>query len=245
MRKDFFSQRKGVVLIGVVMSLSASAAQVAISEQTETGMKATQQQVTQAENHRIQAQMWGLTEAEFQRYQQLMQGQRGIQSPGLDPLSALGIEAETVQARQRYAELWVKQEYVRTEKELAFQRAVDAAWKRLAPNILPVNLGKGDGIAQGNQGRLALFVKEDCAACDARLAAVLSADREVDIYLVDSEGNDDVLRTWAGKHHIPSEKVRSRKITLNHDKGRWRQFGQGKMPVVLQHENDGWRVVAF
>ncbi|MCT8342347.1 MULTISPECIES: hypothetical protein [Photorhabdus] len=51
MRKDFFSQRKGVVLIGVVMSLSASAAQVAISEQTVTGMKATQQQVTQAENH--------------------------------------------------------------------------------------------------------------------------------------------------------------------------------------------------
>ncbi len=79
------------MLIGVVMSLSASAAQVAISEQTETGMKATQQQVTQAENHRIQAQIWGLTEAEFQRYQQLMQGQRGIQSPGLDPLSALGV----------------------------------------------------------------------------------------------------------------------------------------------------------
>jgi integrating conjugative element protein (TIGR03759 family) len=200
----------------------------------------------QRESLQTKATQWGMSAEDYQRYQQLMDGPRGIQSPGLDPLTTLGIEAGTSTERRQYAERWVRQEYARTEKEMAFQREVNAAWKRLYPDALPVNMGKEAGLAHDTGGRLALFVREaNCTTCDARLNAVLVSQRPVDIYLVDSKGNDATLRAWAKAHHIPVDKVRSHKITLNHDGGRWMRFGNGLMPVVLQQGKDGWKIAAF
>lgn len=181
-----------------------------------------------------------------ERYRTIMAGIRGKISPNLDPISVLGIEARNDAERRHYAELWVKQEYDRTEKELKFQREVDAAWKRLMPNMLPVNMGNAAGIAHDSGGRLALFVREaDCQRCDARLSAVLADKRPVDIYLVDSEGSDQKLRNWAQQHRIPAEQVRERRITLNHDAGRWMRYGNGIMPVLLQQGESGWHIAAF
>ncbi|ELS4492790.1 TPA: TIGR03759 family integrating conjugative element protein [Klebsiella michiganensis] len=189
---------------------------------------------------------WKLAQEDQLRYQAIMSGPRGNQSPSLDPISALGIEARNDAERRHYAELWVKQEYERTEKELKFQREVDAAWKRLMPNMLPVNMGNAAGIAHDSGGRLALFVRgANCQRCDARLSAVLADKRPVDIYLVDSEGSDQKLRNWAQQHRIPAEQVRERRITLNHDGGRWLRYGNGIMPVLLQQGESGWHIAAF
>ncbi|WP_080034220.1 TIGR03759 family integrating conjugative element protein, partial [Pseudomonas syringae] len=81
---------------------------------------------------------WHLSPQEWQRYQTLMQSSRGVYSPGLDPLTALGIEARTDEERRRYAELQVKAEAQRTAKELAYQHAYDDAFKRLYPNQMPI-----------------------------------------------------------------------------------------------------------
>jgi len=192
-----------------------------------------------------QAQQWGLSDSDWSRYQTLMKGERGIMSPGLDPLTALGVETDNSAERRRLAELWVKHEYQRTEKELAFQRDVNAAWLRLYPETLAVNMGaNAAGIAHDTQGRLALFLKENCSRCDARLAAVLADNRPVDLYLVGID-SDDGLRAWAVKHNIPVEKVRSRQITLNHDNGLWFRYGMGQMPVILQQGETGWQVAAY
>lgn len=192
-----------------------------------------------------QAQQWGLSDSDWSRYQMLMKGDRGIMSPGLDPLTALGVETDNSAERRRLAELWVKHEYQRTEKELAFQRDVNAAWLRLYPETLAVNMGaNAAGIAHDTQGRLALFLKENCSRCDARLAAVLADNRAVDLYLVGID-SDDGLRAWAVKHNIPVEKVRSRQITLNHDNGLWFRYGMGQMPVILQQGESGWQVAAY
>ncbi|AUH01892.1 TIGR03759 family integrating conjugative element protein [Prodigiosinella confusarubida] len=191
------------------------------------------------------AQQWGLSDTEWQKYQQLKQGKRGIQSPGLDPLTTLGVESESSSERRRLAELWVKEAYRRTEKELAFQREVNAAWNRLYPNALSVNMGNASGLAHDTNGRLALFVRENCERCDARLAAVLADNRPVDIYLVGSDGKDDTVRKWALSHNIPVDRVRSRQITLNHDRGLWLTYGQGQMPVILQQGEHGWQLAAF
>ncbi|MGX9377523.1 TIGR03759 family integrating conjugative element protein [Pantoea ananatis] len=192
-----------------------------------------------------QAQQWGLSDRDWSRYQTLMKGERGIMSPGLDPLTALGVETNNSAERRRLAELWVRHEYQRTEKELAFQRDVNAAWLRLYPETLAVNMGaNAAGIAHDTQGRLALFLKENCSRCDARLAAVLADNRPVDLYLVGID-SDDGLRAWAVKHNIPVEKVRSRQITLNHDNGLWFKYGMGQMPVILQQGGTGWQVAAY
>ncbi|WP_233209828.1 TIGR03759 family integrating conjugative element protein [Pantoea sp. ICBG 828] len=180
------------------------------------------------------------------RYDELIRGLRGKLSPNIDKLTAFGIEARNDAEPRHYAELWVKHEYERTEKELKFQREVDAAWKRLMPNMLPVNMGNADGIAHDSGGRLVLFVREgDCQRCNIRLSAVLADKRPVDIYLVDSEGSDQKLRNWAQQHRIPAEQVRERRITLNHDAGRWMRYGNGIMPVLLQQGESGWHIAAF
>ncbi|HEI8868319.1 TPA: TIGR03759 family integrating conjugative element protein [Serratia odorifera] len=226
----------------VLLSPLSQAAQQTAIENSQSTLSQLQQ--SQANKMAEQGKQWGLSGQEYQRYEQLMEGPRGTQSPGLDPLTALGIEAKSDAERKKYAEQWVKQEFVRTEKELKFQREVDAAWQRLG--VLPVNMGNAAGIAHDSGGRLALFVKgKDCGQCDARLAAVLADNRPVDIYLVDSKGDDDVLRSWAKAHHIPADKVRARQITLNHDGGRWMKFGNGLMPVVLQQGKNGWTIAAF
>lgn len=192
-----------------------------------------------------QAQQWGLSDKDWSTYQDLMKGERGIMSPGLDPLTALGVESDSSGERRRLAELWVRHEYARAEKELAFQREINAAWLRLYPETLSVNMGSNAaGIAHDTQGRLALFVKDDCSRCDARLAGVLTDNRPVDIYLVGDE-SDEAIRAWAVKRNIPVEKVRSRQITLNHDRGLWLRYGQGQMPVILQQGESGWQVAAY
>lgn len=234
----------------IALMLSGSVCASPSVPQTAASASASQQNSqtvqTQSQTLEQQAGQWGLSTEDLQRYHSLMTGPRGIQSPGLDPLSTLGIEARTDAERREFADKWVKAEFARTEKELKFQREVTAAWQRLYPDMLAVNMGNAAGIAHDTGGRLALFVKgRDCVQCDARLTAVLADKRPVDIYLVDSQGRDDHLRAWAKAHHIPGDRVRRHEVTLNHDGGRWMRFGQGLMPVLLQQGNDGWHVAAF
>ncbi|MBC8954479.1 TIGR03759 family integrating conjugative element protein [Xenorhabdus sp. PB62.4] len=202
----------------------------------------TQSTESQLQSLKSQAEQWKLSAGEYQRYQYLINGPRGIQSPGLDPLTTLGIEADSDAERRRYAEQWVKSEFARTEKELRFQREVDAAWQRLFPDMLPVNMTT----SRETNGRLALFVRaKDCPQCEIRLSEVLAANPPVDIYLVDSQRNDDTLRLWAKNHHIPVERVRNRQITLNHDAGHWFRFGKGLMPVLLRQGEQGWHITSL
>ena len=214
---------------------SSAQSSISTSQESSTGVLSAQQQ----------AQQWGLSDSDWSRYQTLMEGDRGIMSPGLDPLTALGVETDNSAERRRPAELWVRHEYQRSEKELAFQREINAARLRLYPETLAVNMGSNAaGIAHDTQGRLALFVKENCSRCDARLAAVLADDRPVDIYLVGGN-SDEAIRTGPSVTTSRWKKVRSRQITLNHDGGLWLRYGQGQMPVILQQGENGWQLAAF
>ncbi|EOM8120413.1 TIGR03759 family integrating conjugative element protein [Salmonella enterica] len=232
---------------GLSATVSGGVGQTALAS-VSTGNSVTtplQQNTTTEGRMQTSGTAWGLSDKEWQQYQQVLKGPRATQSPGIDPLMALGLEAKSASERRHFAEMWGREEYARVEKELAFQREVDAAWKRLYPNTLSVNMGNASGITHDTQGRLALFVKQNCVQCDARLSAVLADNRPVDIYLVDSAGSDDTIRQWALAHHIPVDKVRSRQITLNHDNGNWLKYGQGRMPVVLQQGASGWQIAAF
>lgn len=213
------------------------------AQQTETQNQSSRQSEQQALQQ--QAMLWGLSAKDYQRYRELMQGPRGIQSPGLDPLTTLGIEAKSQAEREKFAEIWVQQEVVRVEKELAFQRAVDAAWKRLYSSLSPVNLG--DVVEMGKSSRvtkrLMLLVKiSDCPACDSELVSALSKNTPLDIYVSGSAGDDARLRAWATAKAIPLSRLKSADITLNHDMGQWQQFGQGKMPALLRRGEKGWEI---
>lgn len=184
-----------------------------------------------------QATVWEVTPEEWQRYLVLKQQARGIWSPGLDPLTTLGVEAGTNHDRQRFAELLVKKEFQRLEKELAFQRAYDAAWQRLYPELPPVKT------TSASTARVSLFVKENCPSCDNLLRTLMAQKRPLDIWLVNSEGDDNRVRRWATEHGIDAKRVQEHNITLNHDAGRWKLLGQSKIPVALERKGELWSEV--
>jgi integrating conjugative element protein (TIGR03759 family) len=192
----------------------------------------------------------GLRDEEWQRYQDLMRGPLGIYSPNLDPLSALGIEAQSEEERRRYAELQVQAESRRVEKLLAYQRAYDEAFARLAPGMPRVVLpdaqqpssgGAGPGATLTGNGRTAVFVRENCAPCEQAVQRLQAAGTAFDLYVVGSRNDDARIRAWALRSKIDPARVRAGTITLNHDGGRWISLGvSGELPAVVRQVNGQW-----
>lgn len=186
-----------------------------------------------------QARAWGLQTSDWVRYRELMQGPLGIYAPNLDPLTALGIEARSDEERARYAELQVRAEARRVEKLLTYQRAYDAAWQRLAPDLQRVTLEDAN---VADEARLSVFVKADCPPCLERVRQLQAQGRAFDLYLVDSKGDDARLRRWARQARLDPTPVQQRTITLNHDNGRFQSLGlAGELPVVAQRVNGQWQ----
>ncbi|APV87160.1 integrating conjugative element protein [Salmonella enterica subsp. enterica serovar Mbandaka str. ATCC 51958] len=227
------------VLLSGVLTVSTVAFAVSPVVQGNSQTVDTLLQTLEQQQMTRSAQEWGLTTEEWQRYETLKKGRRGVLSPGLDPLTMLGIEARSDEERRHFAELTVKQEFQRVEAELAFQREVNSAWMRVYPGVLPVQ----DLRSEASNARQALFVKDNCPACERKLAQLMKSNQPLDIYLVGSGGKDEAVRNWAKKHNIPAEKVKSRQVTLNHDNGMWLKYGNGLMPVVLQQGAQGWQRV--
>ncbi|XLZ99974.1 TIGR03759 family integrating conjugative element protein [[Pseudomonas] boreopolis] len=193
-----------------------------------------------------QARDWGLRSEEWARYRELMQGPLGVYSPSLDPLTALGIEARSDEERRRYAELQVQVEARRVEKTLAYQRAYDDAWRRLAPGAQRVNLPGAGATADRSMAvsaeRTAVFVKADCTPCVRRVQQLQAAGTAFDLYMVGSRQDDARIRQWATQAGIEPAKVRARTITLNHDSGRWLSLGlQGDLPAVVRQVGGQWQ----
>ena len=190
-----------------------------------------------------QAANWGLTEQEWTRFEQIQTGPRGFWSPNLDPLTALGVEAQTDQERQRYAELQVALEAKRAERELAYQNAYTAAWAKLFPGLLPIQgMASSSSASSSVEPRQALFVEDNCPACTTEAQRLQSSDTPFDIYLVGSQGEDERVRSWARQADIDPAKVQRRKITLNHDRGRWFSLGApGSLPATFQQVNGQWQ----
>ena len=190
-----------------------------------------------------QAASWGLTGQEWTRFEQIQAGPRGFWSPNLDPLTALGVEAQTDQERQRYAELQVALEAKRAERELAYQNAYTAAWAKLFPGLLPIQgMASPSPASSSVVPRQALFVEDHCPACTAKAQSLQSSDTAFDIYLVGSQGEDEHVRGWARQAGIDPSKVQRRQITLNHDRGRWFSLGApGPLPATFQQVNGQWQ----
>ncbi|WP_437884516.1 TIGR03759 family integrating conjugative element protein [Pseudomonas sp. LRF_L74] len=185
---------------------------------------------------------WGLNEQEWSRYQDIQKGPRGIWSPNLDPLTALGVEARSDAERQRYAELQVRLEAQRAERELAYQKAYNNAWARLYPGLMPVE-GLGT-TSTPSVTRLALFVEDNCPSCMDRLKQLRNRGSQVDVYLVGSSNDDAQVRRWAAEAGVDAKQVQQRVITLNHDNGLWFSLGaKGGLPAVFRQEAGQWQRV--
>ena len=187
------------------------------------------------------AKAWGLTEQEWTRFEEIQRGLRGYWSPNLDPLTALGVEARDEAERQRYAELQVRLEAARAERELAYQRAYDEAWQRVYPGLLPIQ-GAATPLHSPVVNRLALFVGPDCPPCLERARQLQASGSPFDLYLIDSHNDDQLLRDWARQAGIEPARVQRRQITLNHDQGLWQRLGHDtQLPASFQQREGRWQ----
>jgi integrating conjugative element protein (TIGR03759 family) len=211
------------------------------SKATQSAVRST----TDAASDERLAHDWGLEPQEWARYRQLMHGPLGVQSPNLDPLTALGVEARTADERWRIAERQVRFEARRAEKVLAYQRAYDEAWKRIYPSIRPLAvpaITAPNATATPDPSRLAVFVKDPCIPCEQRVKDLQAEGLAFDLYMVGSQQDDARIRKWAAKVGIDPAKVRAHTITLNHDAGRWLSLGgKGELPAVLRKIDGAWR----
>ena len=222
-----------LLLLGL---LSGSAlADMAETQRLDSDLQDLQRADTHAAQH------WGLTEQEWTRFEEIQRGPRGYWSPNLDPLTALGVEARDAAERQRYAELQVRLEAARAERELAYQRAYDEAWQRLHPGLLPLQ-GAAPPLASPLPERLALFVGQDCEPCRQRARQLQAGGTAFDLYLVDSQNDDRLLRDWARQAGIEPARVQRRQITLNHDQGLWQRLGHDtQLPASFQQREGRWQ----
>lgn len=215
-----------------------------LSAQPPVESEVQQAQFGSTVSEQSRASAWQLTDSEWQRYRQLQAGPRGIWSPGLDPLTTLGIHAESEADRKRYAEQLVEQEKRRVDQELAFQLAYDEAWRRLYPNLLPIQGGVSPSTGAQAQinSRLLVFVSTDCLPCDAKISLLQRSAVNFDVFVVGTAGDDQKIRAWATKVGIKPERVRSREITLNHDSGQWMDLAglDGELPGVFKREGGQW-----
>lgn len=209
----------------------------------ETQQLSSEQAALQQARSAAQAKAWGLTDDEWAKFERLQSGPRQYWSPQLDPLTTLGVEADSDQERQRYAELQVRLEAKRAERELAYQKAYSAAWARLFPGLLPVQ-GMSDAASPSANARYAVFVEDPCATCEASIRQWLSTGTHLDVYLVGSQGDDARIRQWARKVAITPGQVNSGQVTLNHDRGRWFALGASRpLPARFQQVEGKWQRV--
>lgn len=229
-----------VALLATCMVLQANA-QEAQTNQQALMIDQPEQVESRVERSEVRASEWGLSALEWDRYEALMAGRRGILSPGLDPLTALGVEARTEQERRRYAELQARFEYERIERELAYQQSYDEAIARIAgdkPRIATFSMqppvsGRAD---PGLLGLLTAPARHDvvvalsgCDACGNTVMELVAEGRALNVWVTDSDGDDGKIRRWASDLGIPTERVTSGAITLNHGAG----LGAGKtLPLV-------------
>jgi len=194
------------------------------------------------------ARVWGLSPEEWTRYQTVMQGPRGIYSPGLDPLTALGIEAESAEERVRYAEMQVQAERKRIDKELAYQRAYDQAFSRLYPDekVIQISSSPSSPVTikpvLSSTGRLAVFVQDNCTPCIATVKDLQKQKTAFDLYFVGSQKDDERIRRWAILAGIDPAAVRNRRVTLNHDEGQWQKLDvEGELPALVREVGGKWQ----
>ncbi|AKU12461.1 MAG: hypothetical protein AzoDbin1_03941 [Azoarcus sp.] len=92
---------------------------------------------------RVEAGYWGITLEELHRARRLMRGPRGAFSVAtISPVEVLGIHARSDAERDRYAELFAKLLHDDTQRVLAWQRAGDAATRRLYPHGKAIDFGR-------------------------------------------------------------------------------------------------------
>ncbi|MDO3387999.1 TIGR03759 family integrating conjugative element protein [Gilvimarinus sp. SDUM040013] len=179
---------------------------------------------------------WGLTESEWATYQDIMQGPRGIWTPNISPVSALGLNAQSEVERTRYAKIAARQDWQRLMNERAWHLAYKSAKEEyFGQQIAMIDVESASISNITANSKLVMFTDENCIqVCQKTLESVIQNKASLDIYFIGKIERDDIIQ-WAATHAIPPELVNDAgKITLNIDRGLFQAMSpsSGDLPQI-------------
>ena len=173
---------------------------------------------------------WELTEQEWSRYEELMQGIRGrLSHSNISPIEVLGIHARSETERTHYARIWARMMREDAIRVLQFQRAYDIETIALNQDeplidvsLLPEASSDKETILVDSD-RVLVFLSLDCALCDIVFDEVYNRIIDlngIDLYFVDTDTKDSArIQEWAKSRAIDIQYVQSGQITINYDNG--------------------------
>lgn len=173
------------------------------------------------------AKQWMLKDSDWVKFKKIMSGPRGIWSPGIDPITALGVSETDPVERKRYAEIWIRMETRRAELEIAFEVERQRAAKLIHRDQLAVNnqpwIQEWENKRVEVTKQVSLFIEvdciDDCQTMFNELRASVGENARLDVYFKQGASSEEIGE-WASSMNIPPETVRDRRITLNFDEGK-------------------------
>ena len=190
------------------------------SQTTDSTIEKTSQGNSQPWKH------WGLTESDWERYTEIMAGPRGIWSPDISPVSALGIHAKTEAERSRYAEIAAKQDWQRLMDERAWFRTYAVVKDRYFTRELEKLQEHQPSLnTLSGSDHLVLFTDDSCnPQCRRALHRAQKTGAQLDIFFV-GVSDASTIGDWAKANQIPPKAVnQTGEISLNLDKGTFSQI---------------------
>lgn len=200
--------------------------------------------ITPTESHlsiKDKAALWGLNERDYIRYTDIIQGPIQYWNPTIDPVLVLGIFAETESEKNRFAELYARQEYALVTKTQEFERLYHDAFRRMYPNAQMISSELMAPYHQNTQkkkkttkydfstnklldnDRIVFFLRRDCDTCATMIHHLHGLTRRhkklfIDFFILDANNENDA-RAWARENLIPTDLVQLGKVTINIDDG--------------------------
>ena len=193
-----------------------------------------------------QAQVWGLSKEEEQRYLQLMQNRSANYWSHDTPLEILGLNARTPEERADYAKRYAKTLEIRVARELAWNAAAQRAKQELlqgVPAIRPFDTASFSPYRHASlhvlPGDHYMFFTTSKIPVRREMNLFYEALKEhggfdVNIFFM-NKPNIKSVQAWAKKYNIPREWTDLKRVTLNTDVGTFEEVLKGKkLPYILR-----------
>jgi len=163
------------------------------------------------------ANMYGLDMTQWKEYQTVLKGPRGLWSPNIHPLMALGMRKGIKDGeRKKLARQYATVRYERMQRELAFEKTVlEEAMKKYGHiPLFRKNFASMQSVkpqSADSDVRVKYFARASCKQCRSQIQKWISEGRGIDIYIT---GNKKQITQFAKDMGI-SPLLVPRQISLN------------------------------
>jgi integrating conjugative element protein (TIGR03759 family) len=242
-----------LILFSILLTSSAFAADNVVNTETQNTMTHnTTSQNTESITVAVgAAKDWNLTDAEWSKYRMLMQGASGYYFSHYTPPEVLGLNSENEIDLKHFAEIAVRLEHDKNENELRLNKAFNEAANRIYANepiiksfdmtpYTPIPkdyMNNGKLLQSGDHLVLFVDIKEPTSSNKlAELINQVQSNKDVvlDIYCLNAV-DEESIQTWANMNVVPVTLVSTNRITLNNDRGKFKNIATtSTLPYVMR-----------